>query len=125
MAFVKLPLSTEQFIKAFKDSIHVKKFNHEAIEIILTRLEAHQCDNDGEQWSWQEFFMCSDVLTANKVITQPFWNMLVSDEDKATIKTLKTTDRNATDYKDRVYEVAKSIAKLNGWHALADKTFLT
>ena len=125
MATVKVGLTTEQFIKQFKDSIHVKPFNDEAIEIILMRLEAHQCDNDTEQWSWQEFFMCSDVLTANKVITQPFWNMLVSDEDKATIKTLKTADRNATDYKDRVYEVAKSIAKLNGWHALADKTFLT
>ena len=111
MAFVKVQLTTEQFIKQFKDSIHVKPFNNEAIEIILTRLEAHQCDNDGEQWSWQEFFMCSDVLTANKVITQPFWNMLVSDEDKATIKTLKTTDRNATDYKDRVYEVAEIYCK--------------
>lgn len=132
MATVKIPLSTKQFIKAFKGYGYTKPFNNEAIEILLGRVEDYQrncnVNNEEEEFSWKDFFIAADVLTAKKVVRLPFWNMKVSDEDKTTIKTLKKikkADRDAANYEERVYKVAKSIAESNNWHELADKTFLT
>ena len=106
----------------------VARFDREAVEVILKRLEAHQSDDfgdAGEVMSWNSFFIYTDILDAEAIINMPAWKIKISDDQVRLIDELKTKDCFGDDYEARAYAIAKSIAGNNGWHALSSNKFLT
>lgn len=128
MLSVKIDLTLEQFMAQFSTHRDVARFDREAVEVILKRLEAHQSDDfgdAGEVMSWNSFFIYTDILDAEAIINMPAWKIKISDDQVRLIDELKTKDYFGDDYEARAYAIAKSIAGNNGWHALSNNKFLT
>lgn len=54
---VAIKVNVDEFIKLYGDTEHVRTFNREGIEAILTRLESEQSENSEEVIDWTGYFI--------------------------------------------------------------------
>lgn len=54
---VAIKVNADEFIKLYGDTEHVRTFNREGIEAILTRLESEQSENSEEVIDWTGYFI--------------------------------------------------------------------
>lgn len=54
---VAIKVNADEFIKLYGDTEHVRTFNREGIEAILTRLESEQSENSEEIIDWTGYFI--------------------------------------------------------------------